>query len=390
MIVIRYAEIALKGANRAMFEKQLLSNVARVVDMLDATVRRDQGQLLVALLDEAAIPEVVIQQLSLTPGIAWFGVARPVPSELTAITTAVEALVTDTIKPNDYFAIRAQRRDKSLTFTSKDIENAVGKVVASATGARVDLDRPDKTVFILAQEQMSLVIGKRFEGVGGLPVGTSQRVLSLLSGGFDSIVSSFLMARRGAPVDFLHIHPFSNETAFLERKILKIANHLHPLVNAKKLWHAPYLPFQMKLVTGEASSMGRYEMVLFRRMLLRVAQNLCEQEGYAAVILGDSLGQVASQTMPNMVAADAAVAGQMVLRPLIGFDKNEIIDWTRRLSLEKLAIEEYKDCCSLLSERPKTRVDTERLEAMEHQADLLTATDAVQAALSSTKLYHGN
>jgi thiamine biosynthesis protein ThiI len=360
-IIVRYAEIALKGGARSAFEKRLVLNIRKSLGLPAEAVKRERGQILVGVSKKEVKKK--LEELTMVFGIAWLAQVESCPSEKDAIVKAALDLVKNKFVGGETFAVRATRSDKSLAFTSKDIENWVGDAVRKELGVKVNLTKPDKTVFISIGKDISYLFTEKICGLGGLPVGTSGKMLSLLSGGFDSIASSFLMAKRGAQVDFLHFHVFPQKTQVLSSKMPKIWNKLSWYTLSKQVFLASYVPFQMQVLElGRREE--RYELVVFRRLMVRVGELLASKHGYKALVLGDSLGQVASQTIENIIAVEAAVAIP-IFRPLIGFDKNEGIELVGKIGLNSEVNEAYKDCCSMIFLHPATRADLMKTETIE-------------------------
>jgi len=373
-ILVRYAEIALKGRNRPDFINRLVRNIREGLGLRDDQVDRQSSQLLIEV--ERDLLQSSLDRLAGVFGIAWCAEVRRCGSTLEAIAETALAMAGDREGGFASFAIDGNRGEKSLPFTSSDINNRIGAAVRECTGARVDLDHPEVTVHISARKRESLIWLDRVEGPGGLPVGTNGRVLSLLSGGFDSIASSWYLARRGAEVDFLHFHALSRTEAVLSSKMPALWNRLRVFTRSNRVYLADYAPFEVALL-GSDSGLQRYELVAFRRLMVRVGEQLAERYGYDGLVLGDSLGQVASQTMPNIVVVDRAVSIP-VFRPLIGLDKTELVDLVRRIGMWDDATGAYKDCCSLISRNPSTQATIEKVEALENSMEI----DAVVARIA--------
>ena len=243
------------------------------------------------------------------------------------------------------------------------MEVSLGESIRTKKKITVDLDHPEQIIYVAVSVDRALVFNRKIPGPGGLPVGTSGKVLCLLSGGFDSVAAAFQLAKRGAQVDFLHFHVFSDSQPVLKSKIKTIVTGLQPWTLSKKLYLASYLPWQMAVLSLSDRD-TKHELVVYRRLMVWVGEELAKKYGYQALILGDSLGQVASQTLENIVAVDRAVAIP-VFRPLIGNDKNETINLVRQIGLEKTVNEPYKDCCSLISTHPATRADLTKIAKIE-------------------------
>ena len=351
VILVRYAEIALKGANRPLFEEQLQNNIRQALNFPLSKVRRFHTQFVV--YPEAHEEGQALQNLGKAFGIAWYAPAQPCETSLPTILKTGLQVALETINPNDTFAVRAQRSDKSLPFTSPEIERRLGEVILQSIDAQVDLENPDKTIYVSASTEGSYIYTQKIAGPGGLPVGSSGKVLSLLSGGPDSIVSSYYLAKRGAQVDFLHFHVFPNKDTVLDSKISAIVTKLSEYTFSKRIFLSSYLPFEMHMLGFELREPG-YELVVFRRLMAQVAEALAREHGYQAIVFGDSLGQVASQTMENIAAVSEGIS-LPIFRPLIGMDKLEIIRVVEEIGLFDQATAEYKDCCSIIAPNPVTK-----------------------------------
>lgn len=211
-----------------------------------------------------------------------------------------------------------------------------------------------------------LVYNKKYDGLSGLPVGSSGKVLVLLSGGIDSPVAAWLMMKRGCRVDYLHVHPFAKNIQAEESKMKRIADVLDNYQFTSKLHLVPYTNYEIETM-GKIPQ--KYELVFFKHYLVRLAERFCDEHGYDAIVLGDSLGQVASQTIENIKATSLGVQ-HVVFRPLIGYNKEDIIQLAKQIRTYELSIEEYKDCCSILTEHPETRTKIEDFEHVLQKVDM--------------------
>ena len=324
-------------------------------------MRRGFGRVTVDLAPGALVEEAA-QRAARVFGVANVGSGVRVPQELDEIErVAVELMRAE---PFGSFAVRARRTYARLDMRSREINIAVGQRIVDATGARVDLGSPDATLRIELFGTTCVVYRRRLEGPGGLPSGTSGTMLALLSGGIDSPVAAWRMARRGAVVDLVHFHgqPFTDPSSVrqaadlaevLARYQLRVELHLVPLADA-----------QSEVVVAAPPSL---RVVLYRRMMIRIAAALARELGAGALVTGDSLGQVASQTIENIAVTDSAVQGVEILRPLIGMDKLEIVRDARAIGTLDISARRYQDCCVLFEPRaPATRAraaDVERAEA---------------------------
>lgn len=355
-ILVRYAEIGLKGGNLSYFENRLIKNIKLTLGS-KVDIEKQRKQFLITA--SSNLINQSLKKLENVFGIAWFAQIYESKSELTNISKIATKIIG---KPKS-FAIRASRSDKNLPFTSQDIAVKIGSDLVKTLKIKVNLKTPETNLYITSGKNQTYLYTNKQPGPGGLPVGTSGKVLSLLSGGFDSIASSYLMAKRGAKVDYLHFHVFPKSDQVLTSKIKTIVDTLSHSTLSKKLMLASYTPFQVTVLDLE-KQYQKQELVVFRRLMVKVGEKLAQKHGYQALILGDSLGQVASQTMENIVAVDQAV-DIPIFRPLIGMDKIDIINLVKKINLEKETNLRYKDCCSIVSKSPAIKANLEKIAIIE-------------------------
>jgi thiamine biosynthesis protein ThiI len=379
-ILVHFPEITLKGRNREEFERALASNIRHRLRRLglDWPLKRARGRFWIEPPPAAGTEiDEVLRALAEMSGVAAFAAATwlrpadglPDPERIEAV---VVALAGESYQADARFAVRVHRVDKRFPLTSQALERRLGDAIRARTPwRRVDLSHPDCTFRVDIHADGVYLYADRLHGPGGLPVGTGGRVLALLSGGIDSPVAAWLLAKRGCDVDFFHMSAAHPRIEGLDREVVaQLARQLSRYTLRSKLYVAPYTHFDLAL-RGEASGYG---LMLFRRFMSRVAERLAQRIGAQALIVGDSLGQVASQTLENLVANSGAVS-MPLLRPLIGFNKQEIIDAARRIGTYEISIQPYKDCCALLSRRPRTRSSDALLADLE--ARLLPEYDAL-------------
>ncbi len=367
-ILIHYGEIALKGRNRPQFERQLRRNVAlRLASLgVDWPVRWVHDGLRIEIpASDGGKLDAVLAALGGVSGIVWFAAAASVPNPSAAeeaavppLANAVAALAREHHAADSTFAVRVNRADKRFPLNSQELERRLGQAVIQDTPwRRVNLSHPDKTFHVDVQPERIYLYVDRHSGLGGLPVGTAGRVLTLVSGGLDSPVAAFLAAKRGCWVDCIHFAAsLMQHRHAVNYKISRLAEHLSCTTLRTRLYLVPYTHFELALLGGRT----QYELVLFRRFMARTAQVLAERIGAQALVTGDNLGQVASQTMENLASFSRAV-DLPVLRPLITYDKQEIVDVARRIGTFDISVEPYKDCCSIIGRHPKTRSRHETL-----------------------------
>ncbi|MFN2490975.1 MAG: tRNA uracil 4-sulfurtransferase ThiI [Actinomycetota bacterium] len=365
-IVVHYHEIGLKGRNRDFFERTLVTNLRRALrGTRYERVRRGFGRVAVDFDDGAPVVEAA-QRAARVFGVAYVGAGRRVEPDLAAITSAA----LEVMRPSTFgsFAVRARRTQARSEQRSSEINVAVGRHIKDATGAEVRLKNPQATLWIEIFGTSCVMYRNRLKGPGGLPAGVSGRMLSLISGGIDSPVAAWLMARRGADVELLHFHgqPYTDPSSI--RQVTDLAEVLvrHQLCTTLHL--VPLGDAQREIVMTAPSNL---RVVLYRRTMLRIAAALAAERGAQAIVNGDSLGQVASQTIENIATIDSAVQGIQILRPLIGMDKQEIIDLSQRIATYDISTRSYQDCCVLFEPRsPATRATVALAEQAEASLDI--------------------
>jgi tRNA uracil 4-sulfurtransferase len=366
VLVIHYHEISLKGRNRDFFEDTLGRNLKRALRGTGYDrIRRGFGRITVDFKAANRLADAV-ERASKVFGIANIGVGRRVAQDIHEI--GAVALELMEAEPFESFAVRARRSHSTFAMKSSEINEIIGQRIKDATGRPVRLKEPNATVYIEVFGNTALVYRRRIRGLGGLPVGTSGRMIALLSGGIDSPVASWRMALRGAEVEFLHFHgrPYTDPSSIrqveelldvLVRYQLRGLLHLVPLGDAQKeiVLHAP----------------ANLRVVLYRRTMMRIAAALATQREAQALITGDSLGQVASQTVENINTVSGSIPGVQVFRPLIGMDKMEIIKTAQAIGTFDISTRKYQDCCVLFEPRsPITRATATAADRAEDELDV--------------------
>lgn len=375
---MHYGEIALKGAKRSFFENTLISNIESGLGITGDQVHQYKGQLVVEV--ETGLLETALKKLSKVIGITWYAPVTFCENDLTVISEIAVAIGKNALDDSKSFAIKGHRSIKSLPYSTPDIHQQVGAAVGKATRARVDLDHPDLCIYVTSSGEGTYIYTRRLTGPGGLPVGTSGKVLALLSGGFDSVASAYMLAKRGANVDLLHVHAFPDYAPVMQSKIQDIVTGISEYTQSQSMFLSSYVPFEVKVVDLDWR-LRRYETVAFRRMLVKVADHIAQDHGYKALVMGDCLGQVASQTLENLVVVDKAV-DIPIFRPLIGMDKVEIIKLVRQIGLYDAAVADYKDCCSLLSPEPIKAAYMQLVNQLERKIGM---SDIVEQVVRETK-----
>lgn len=388
LIVIRYAEIGLKGVNRGWFEERLVKNLRdRLRGLGVERIDRIRGRILV---HHDGDPEALAERIADTPGVRSFSAARPVARDLAAIEAAAVGLARERLarppRPAT-FGVHTERADKSFPLVSTEVSARVGAaVLAAAPELKVRLANPELPILIeIGREQAFVMLDWR-DGPGGLPVGSSGKVVLLLSGGIDSPVAGYLLQKRGCrllPV-YCHAFPFTGDAA--KEKVIDLAAALARRQTILDLRVAPIAEAQVAL---RDQCRPDLLVVLYRRLMVRVAERVAERAGAMALATGESVGQVASQTLPNMFAIEQAAA-RPILRPLCGMDKEETIRIAKRIGTFDISVRPADDACSLfVPKHPATRAALADVLAEEAKVPIDALAQACAARTETIRFFRG-
>jgi len=364
--IVHYHEISLKGGNRPVFLRYLQQNLLRATsDLGPVRVIQLPGRIVLDLARHPD-PDAVRDRLGRVTGIANLALAERTSSSLDAMKRAVEGAIAQ--QPFGSFRITARRAFKTFPLSSVELNRVLGAHVrALRPEARVDLAHAELNVHVEVLPAEAFVYCDRRAGAGGLPVGSSGTVAALLSGGIDSPVAAWRMMKRGCRVVFVHFHSVPYLPDVSRKKARELVERLTQWQYFSRLFFVPFGEIQREVVLSVPPPAG---VVVYRRLMARIAERLARQVGAAALVTGDSLGQVASQTLHNLARIDEAVT-LPVLRPLIGMDKLEITEQARALDTFEISIEPDADCCTLfVPEHPSTRVSEDEILAAESRLDL--------------------
>jgi len=366
-VLVHYGELALKGGNRPIFEKTLIENISRALAGLHIkAVRKLYGRLVVDLAPDSPWEEVR-QRLGRVCGVVNFSPAHRVEATVEDIEAAVDEATSQ--YAFDSFRVQTKRADKTFALNTPELNAHIGARVQAATGAAVDLsDAAELTLAIEIVSGTALVACERHPGPGGLPVGVSGRVACMLSGGIDSPVAAYRMLKRGCLVDFVHFHSYPYTDRASVDKVLEVAELLTRFQSRASVSLVPFAEVQQRIV---AETPANLRIIIYRRFMVRISEAISQGLGAKALVTGESLGQVSSQTLTNITTIEAAAAAMPILRPLIGMDKQEIINLARTIGTYEVSIQPHDDCCSfLMPRRPATRSTPEELEAAEAALDV--------------------
>ena len=373
--VIHYKELALKGRNRPWFVQMLVRNVrAAAADLGRVIVRPVMGRIEVEFADGIRWDDLS-RRLERVFGIANFSLARRGPHDFDALAALIVGDLRD--RNPSSFRVSVRRSDKRFPLTSPQIEREVGGRIKETKGWHVDLDEPALTVHIEMLTGYAVYFFSKERGAGGLPTGTGGRLACLLSGGIDSPVAAFKMMRRGCSILLVHFHSYPILSRASQEKVREIARLLTTYQQHSRLVLVPFGELQQRVVIAVAPEL---RVVLYRRMMLRIAERLARRWHARALVTGEVVGQVASQTLENMTAiADATTLE--ILRPLVGMDKDEITHEAARLGTLSISNIPDQDCCTLFTPaHPATRVTRDQIHRAESQLPIGELVDAAVAS----------
>jgi thiamine biosynthesis protein ThiI len=373
-VVIHYQEIALKGKNRPWFLGRLVRNLRRAVSDLDVREVRALMGRIELVLGPAATREAVADRVRKTFGIANFSFARRTALDIEALAAAIIEDLRGTSCAS--FRVSARRADKRFPMTSPQIEREVGGRIQEAFGWKVNLDEPALTVYVEMLTHDAFYFFDKHRGAGGLPTGTAGRVACLLSGGIDSPVAAYRMMKRGCDVTFVHFHSYPILSRASQEKARELVRLLTQYQHRSKLYLVAFGDIQQQALL---TIPGPMRVVVYRRLMLRIAERIAQMRRAQGLVTGDVVGQVASQTLENL-AVIGSVATLPLFRPLIGMDKDEITDQAIALGTYPISIIPDQDCCTLFTPRnPQTRSRLREIEAAEQA---LPVEDLVERAVA--------
>jgi thiamine biosynthesis protein ThiI len=371
VIVVHYHELWLKGRNRRFFLGKLFTALHQSLQGIPVERIEQPGDRLLVRLGAGAPLEDAIRRIERVFGVAYYALARPVAREMEALCRAAW----EEVEPLRFasFAVRAKRSDKEFPHSTMEIESTVGrylleKLRAQGREVRVRLKDPDLTCHIEITPGPLLVYARKIPGAGGLPANTAGRMTCLLSGGYDSAVAAYHMMKRGAHLSFVHFYGTGARPGESSLHVASgLVRTLAPYQFRAKLYRVPFEEVQREIVRYAPEGV---RVLLYRRMMLRIAEAFARRDRALALVTGDSLGQVASQTLRNLVAVEAA-ARMPVFRPLIGTDKMEILATARKIGTYDISSEPFHDCCPVFLPRsPELCARPEELAEAEAKLDI--------------------
>lgn len=388
ILLIKNGELALKGLNRGTFESILVKNIKRALHTLGRVeITRAQSTITIAPVEESFPMGEALYRIGRVFGIAAYCRAAVVEKDMGAILAAAPPYLADVLNGVRTFKVEAKRADKRFSLTSPEICAALGAVLLkSYPHLRVDVHHPDQVITVEIRDQAAYIHANQLHGAGGMPVGTGGRATVLISGGIDSPVAAWMMAKRGIELNAVHFASPPYTSLRAERKVQELLEKVAVYSAAIRLETVQFTEIQEQIAKHCPEE---YFTLIMRRFMMRIAARLAENRNSLALITGESLGQVASQTLPALRVTDS-VAGMPTLRPLIGMDKDEIVAISRRIDTFEISIQPYEDCCTVFTPKhPKTRPVLENIEKAEAVLDIeglcARAVDSVRVSYIEAK-----
>ncbi len=362
MILIHYGEIGLKGKNRASFENCLIENIRKILKNNIEEIYKEYGRIILEE-KERANREEIKHILEKIPGIENFSFSRAVDLDIEKI----KGVALEIAKNANFstFRIRTKRANKDFPYNSIKINEIVGKEIKEKLDKKVDLEKAELTIYIEIGNRNAYIYTEKFNGIGGLPVGSQGKVISLISGGIDSPVSSWLMMKRGCKVVFVHF--YNEKLVAYPKKLEEIIGILNQYQIDTTAYFIPFANLQYEIIRYTPA---KYRMVVYRRAMMKMANEIAFREGAKAIITGDNIGQVASQTLENLNCIYEA-SSLPVLAPLIGLNKKEIVELAKKIGTYEASIKPYEDCCSfMVAKHPVTRANLEKIKQIERKLEI--------------------
>ena len=380
ILIVRCGEVALKGMNKPYFERMLVDRIRKnLKEFHGVDVRRQEGLIFVRA-DKALDIQAIIKQVSKVFGVASISQAVEAPSELDAIGAEAVKYMLGLIEEKGVktFKVEAKRADKNFPVKSPEIGRIIGaKVLIGCKVLKVDVHEPDVLLHVDVRSDRTYIYDAKIQGFGGLPLGTNGKGMVLLSGGIDSPVAAWMMAKRGMLIEAVHFHSYPYTSPRAQEKVEDLARIVASYCGRFKLHCVNLLPIQEQIV---ANCPEEETTIHVRMFMMRIAERIARDTGCMMLITGENLGQVASQTAEALVVTDSAVS-MPVMRPLIAMDKTDIMDKAQEIGTFETSIQPYEDCCTVfLPKHPSTKPHLERILASESVLDIDGLVEAAVAA----------
>lgn len=383
VLIIKYGEIILKGLNRHLFEDRLLKNIRyKLKGMGEFKITKFQAAVYVESDDPAFDYDEALERISKVFGILYICKAACCDKEIEAIKKQALVCYEEAYLPGKSFKVEVKRPDKKFPLKSPEVQREVGEYIFSKhfNNARVDVKNPDITVMVEIREEGAYVYASKIQGPGGLPLGINGKCALMLSGGIDSPVAGYMISKRGVDLIGVHFHsyPYTSERA--REKVIKLAEILSDYTGRIELYVVPFTDIQLLINEKAQNDML---VLLMRRYMMRITERIAKLHGAKAIVTGESLGQVASQTIESMTVTNDVVE-MPVFRPLIGMDKEEITKISRKIGTFETSILPYEDCCTVfVPKHPKTKPQLE--EIRNEELKLEGIDELVEKAIEETE-----
>ena len=385
ILLLKLGEIVLKGQNRRQFEMKLMANVSRRLKAFGACrVYCIQSTVYVEPESPDFDMDGAVEAAKCIFGIASLSRAAACEKDKDAITERAKEYLADSLRSARSFKVESRRSDKRFPMTSIQLSQYVGGLLSEAfPDTAVDVHDPELTVFVEVRDLAAYVHGPAIPGAGGMPVGSNGRAVSLLSGGIDSPVSTYMIAKRGISIYPVHFFSFPYTSELAKQKVVELADILTRYCGRMNVIVVPFTRIQEEI---REKCPEEYFTLIMRRFMMRIAEKLAEMHNARALVTGENLGQVASQTMEAM-AVTQSVVRLPVLQPLIGMDKEEIVTFARRIGTFETSILPYEDCCTVFTPRhPKTKPSVEEVEKAESVLDVDSLVEEAVAGIERIRV----
>lgn len=382
VIIVRYCEIYLKGNNRGYFERVFVENMEKALKGIKHEIRKRSGRYIIENFN-VEDADIIVEKLTKVFGVHTLSVAYKIATSMDNIFSAACEICPE----KGTFKVDTHRADKKFPLNSMAINAEIGgRILSKYPNLQVDIHNPDMQIGIdLREDCTTLVFGELIKGAGGMPVGTAGKGMLLISGGIDSPVAGYMMAKRGMKIDCIHFHSYPYTNMQAREKVEELAKVLASYSCGTTLHVVKVTGIQEEI---HKKCNGDFMVTLLRRFMMRIAERIAKQNGSQCLITGESLGQVASQTIEGMTSSGSVVENLPILRPLCGFDKNEIIERSRAMGAYGISILPYEDCCTVfLPKHPVIRPKMSEILAEEQKLDVEGFISEAMSSLEVVKIH---
>lgn len=382
LYIVRCGEVALKGMNKPYFERVLLERVKKSLSKLDDIEAKWIEGLMILKVPFGTDKQSVLKRVSKVFGVATISPAIKVEKDINIVGEAASKFVSEICEAENIktFKVKAKRADKSFNIKSPEIGSIVGASILKNNNIKVDVKNPDLKIFVDVRREGAYIYRDKIKGYGGLPLGTNGKGLVLLSGGIDSPVAAFLMAKRGMTIETIHFHSYPYTSQRAKKKVEDLLKIISSYIGDTKMYVVNLLPIQEEIVKNCPKD---ETTLLVRRFMMKIAEKVAKEKDDMMLITGEDLGQVASQTAEALVVTDAAV-DIPVMRPLIAMDKIDIMDIAKDIGTYNKSIEPYEDCCTVFL--PKHPVTKPKLKNILQSENRLDADKLIDDAISGMEV----